>query len=118
MPSKADKIDAEVIERVFAVIQSRRDGDPKQSYVAKQFARGRAKIAQKIGEEAAETVIAAIQDDKREIVAESTDLLFHMLMLWADAGIKPTDVFAELARREGLSGITEKKQRKKFKKDM
>lgn len=118
MPSKAEKIGAEAIERVFAVIESRRGGDPKESYVAKQFARGRAKIAQKIGEEATETVIAAIQDDKREIIAESTDLLFHLLMLWADAGIKPADVYAELARREGLSGITEKKQRKKFKKDM
>ncbi len=118
MSSKAEKIDAEAIERVFAVIESRRGADSKESYVAKQFARGRAKIAQKIGEEASETVIAAIQDDKREIIAESTDLLFHLLMLWADAGIKPADVYAELARREGLSGITEKKQRKKFKKDM
>ena len=118
MPDKPKKIDSKVIQRVYKVIENRRDGDPKKSYVAKQFARGRAKIAQKIGEEAAETVIAAIQDDKREIVAESTDLLFHLLMLWADAGIKPGDIFEELARREGLSGITEKKQRKKFKKNM
>ena len=118
MSDNSDTIDSRVIERVYDVINSRRDGDPKESYVAKQFGKGRAKIAEKVGEEAVETVIAAIQDDKREIVAESTDLLFHMLMLWADAGVKPADVFSELARREGMSGITEKKQRKKFKKDM
>jgi phosphoribosyl-ATP pyrophosphohydrolase len=118
LSAKAEKIDSRVIERVFEVIESRRDGDRKQSYVAKQIKRGRAKLAQKLGEEAVETVIAAIRDDNREIVSESTDLLFHMMMLWADAGIKPADIFAELARREGLSGITEKKLRKKFKKDM
>jgi phosphoribosyl-ATP pyrophosphohydrolase len=114
----AREIDSQVIERVYEVIQDRRNGDPKESYVAKQFGKGRAKIAEKVGEEAIETVIAAIEDDKREIIAESTDLLFHMLMLWADAGVKPGDVYTELARREGMSGITEKKQRKKFKKEM
>jgi len=114
----SSKVNNQVIERVFEVIQDRRNGDPKESYVAKQFGKGRAKIAEKVGEEAVETVIAAIQDNKREIIAESTDLLFHLLMLWADAGVKPGDVYAELARREGMSGITEKKQRKKFKKEM
>ena len=114
----SNKIDSQVIERVYDVIQDRRHGDPGESYVAKQFSKGRAKIAEKIGEEAVETVIAAIQNDRREIIAESTDLLFHLLMLWADADVKPADVFAELARREGMSGLTEKKQRKKFKKDM
>jgi len=118
LSSKSDDKASDVIERVFETIESRRGGDPKTSYVAKQFDRGRAKIAQKIGEEATETVIAAMQKDKREIIAESTDLLFHLMMLWADAGVKPADVCEELARREGLSGITEKKERKKFKKDM
>ncbi len=116
--AKFETAGADTIERVFAVIESRRGGDAKTSYVAKQFGKGRAKIAEKIGEEAVETVIAAIHDDRREIIAESTDLIFHLMMLWADSGVKPVEVFGELARREGLSGITEKKSRKQFKKNM
>lgn len=116
--TQSETPDADVIERVYAVLKSRRGADPKKSYAAKQFAKGREKIAEKVGEEAVETVIAAVRNDKREIVSESTDLLFHLMMLWADAGIKPAEIFTELARREGMSGLTEKKQRRNFKKDM
>lgn len=101
----------EAIARVFKVIEGRRGADPETSYVAKLYARGTAKIAQKLGEEAVETVIAAVAGKKDAVVAESTDLLFHLMVLWADAGVVPDDVAAELARREGLSGIEEKKSR-------
>ncbi|MBW7835387.1 MAG: phosphoribosyl-ATP diphosphatase [Sphingomonadales bacterium] len=100
-----------VIERVFAVIESRRGADPETSYVAKLFHRGRGKIAQKLGEEAVETVIAGIDGKKQELIGESTDLLFHLMVLWANAGINPAEVAAELARREGISGLEEKKSR-------
>jgi phosphoribosyl-ATP pyrophosphohydrolase len=101
----------DVIARVFEVIEGRQGADPDTSYVAKLYARGRAKIAQKVGEEAVEAAIAAVQGEKAHVVAESADLLFHLMVLWADAGIKPSDIAAELARREGLSGIEEKKRR-------
>ena len=94
-----------------ATIRRRRDSDPTTSYTAKLFARGRAKIAQKVGEEAVETVIAALQDDRQELVAEATDLLFHLMVLLADAGLSLDDVRAEMVRREGVSGIDEKAAR-------
>ncbi|CUS45122.1 MAG: phosphoribosyl-ATP diphosphatase [Pseudomonadota bacterium] len=90
------------------VIRSRKGGDPGTSYVAKLFTRGRAKIAQKLGEEATETVIAAIRDDRAEITSEAADLIFHLLVLLADADVPLDDVRAELRRREGVSGIDEK----------
>jgi phosphoribosyl-ATP pyrophosphohydrolase len=94
-----------------ATIRSRRDGDPTTSYTAKLFARGRAKIAQKVGEEAVETVIAALQDDREELVSEATDLMFHLMVLLADAGLSLDDIRAEMVRREGVSGIDEKAAR-------
>ncbi len=94
--------DAAVLERLHAVILSRRDGDPAASRTAKLFAGGTAKIAQKVGEEATETVVAALAQGERELIAESADLLYHLLVLWADRGIAPADVFAELRRREGV----------------
>jgi phosphoribosyl-ATP pyrophosphohydrolase len=107
-----------VLARVFAVIESRRGGDAKKSHTAKLFAKGRQKIAQKVGEEAVETVIAATAGDRRGVVAESSDLLFHLMVLWAECGIEPEEIYAELARREGISGLIEKKQRRKFKRNM
>lgn len=103
--------DADVIERLYQVILSRRGGDPDMSYVAKRLAQGTEKIAQKTGEEAIETVIAATAGDPDAVVSESADLLFHLMILWADAGITPEQVFQELAKREGTSGIAEKKAR-------
>ena len=97
------------MERVYEVVKSRRGGDPKVSYSAKLFARGRGKIAQKLGEEAVETIIAALEGSSEEVVSESVDLLFHLLLLWVDVGVKPKEVWAELARREGFSGLDEKK---------
>lgn len=102
---------ADLLDTLEQTIRDRRLGDPATSYVAKLTARGRAKIAQKLGEEATEAVIAAIQDDRDELVKESADLLFHLLVLLADMGLGLDDVRAELARREGVSGIAEKAAR-------
>ena len=99
------------IDRLFATIESRKGGDPDKSYVAKLHGRGLNKIAEKLGEEAIETIVAAVAKDKAETVAESADLLFHLMVLWSAKGITPDEVFAELARREGVSGIDEKKGR-------
>lgn len=99
------------LDRLEHTIRQRRSADPSTSYVAKLTARGRAKIAQKVGEEAVETVIAAMADDRAETVKESADLLFHLLVLLADMGIALDDVRAELDRREGVSGLEEKAAR-------
>jgi phosphoribosyl-ATP pyrophosphohydrolase len=99
------------LDRLWEVIQSRRGADPQSSYTARLFSRGRAKIAQKLGEEAVETVIEGIGNNPRALVSESADLLYHLFVLWAAAGIAPADVAAELTRREGTSGLAEKRTR-------
>ena len=109
--SKNENTDA-VIARLFDTIASRGGGDASGSYTAKLLARGTDKIAQKLGEEAVETVIAAVTKDRDGTIGESADLIYHLLVLWADAGIHPEDVLAELERREGTSGIAEKASRK------
>ena len=103
---------SDVLDRLYKVVLERRKADPDKSYIAKRLQQGTAKIAQKVGEEAVETVIAAMRKDKKEINGESADLLFHWLMLLADAGIDPKDVMDELERREGISGLDEKANRK------
>jgi len=99
------------LDRLWQVIRVRRGADPQTSYTARLFARGRTKIAQKLGEEAVEAVIEGVRGDPAKLVGESADLLYHLLVLWADVGISPADVAAELARREGKSGIDEKRGR-------
>lgn len=106
-----DKDTDSVIARLYDVIADRKGGDAAASYTAKLFEKGTDKIAQKLGEEAVETVIAAVAKDRDGTVGESADLLYHLLVLWADAGIRPQDVLAELERREGTSGIAEKEAR-------
>jgi len=96
--------------RLEATIRSRQGADPASSYVASLFARGRGTQAQKLGEEAVELVIAATSDPAR-IVPEAADLVFHLAVLLADAGLSLTDVAAELERREGVSGHREKAER-------
>jgi len=107
--------DAETLDRLYKAILDRRGADPETSYTAKLFQRGRAKIAQKLGEEAVETVIEAMAGDRDKLAQESADLLYHLLVLWADAGLRPRDVYDVLAAREGTSGIAEKLSRKKGK---
>jgi phosphoribosyl-ATP pyrophosphohydrolase len=95
-----------------ATIAERLRADPGSSYVASLAAKGRAKIAQKVGEEAVETVIAAIADDRAGLVGEAADLVFHLTVLLHHAGLTLDDVRAELTRREGVSGLAEKAGRK------
>lgn len=102
----------DTLERLEAVIAARREASADSSYVASLFAKGRDKIAQKVGEEATETVIAALTGDHAKLTAEAADLLFHLMVLLAEAGVGIDEVFAELDRREGVSGITEKAGRK------
>lgn len=101
----------DTLERLYDVIAGRKGGDPAVSHTAKLFAKGRAKIAQKMGEEAVELAIAAVAETREDVISESADLVFHLLVLWADCGVTIDDVRAELRRREGQSGIEEKKAR-------
>jgi len=106
-------IDGGVLDGLFRVIDSRHGKSPKTSYTAKLLADGRGAIVRKLGEEATETIVAALDETEEEVVLESADLLYHLLVLWSEMGIHPDDVWAELQRREGLSGIAEKKSRGK-----
>jgi phosphoribosyl-ATP pyrophosphohydrolase len=102
----------DTLERLESVIAARRASSAEASYVASLFAKGREKIAQKVGEEATETVIAAVSGDPAKLTAEAADLLFHLMILLADGGVAVDDVLAELDRRDGISGIAEKAARK------
>jgi phosphoribosyl-ATP pyrophosphohydrolase len=104
--------DALVLDRLWRTIESRRrSGDVQASHSARLIARGTAKVAQKLGEEAVECVIEAALGNRAETILESADVLYHLLVVWVDAGIAPEDVWAELRRREGISGIAEKAAR-------
>lgn len=102
---------ATTLSRLEATIAARRTADPSTSYVAKLHARGLGKIAQKVGEEATETVIAALSGSADELTGEAADLLFHLLVLLGARDVSLAAVLAELDRREGVSGIAEKASR-------
>lgn len=99
------------LARLETTIAARRDADPASSYVARLNARGVEKIAQKLGEEATETVIAALVQDRDALVSEAADLLFHLMVLLGAKDVPLAAVLAELDRREGTSGIAEKAAR-------
>lgn len=99
---------ADVLERLSATIESRKGGDPAESYTAKLLSEGVDRAAKKFGEEAVETVIAAAMKDKDGLAAESADLIYHWLVLLAHAGVGLDDVAAWLESREGRSGLEEK----------
>jgi phosphoribosyl-ATP pyrophosphohydrolase len=101
-----------VLDRLYVVIDGRKGADPDTSYTARLFSRGRQQIAKKLGEEAVEALIEGIRGDKARLVGESADVLYHLLTLWAATNVKPRAIWAELARREGLSGLAEKASRK------
>lgn len=101
----------DTLARLEQTIAQRRDADPASSYVARLNAKGVGKIAQKLGEEATETVIAALTESREALVGEAADLLFHMIVLLDAKGVPLADVMAELDRREGVSGIAEKAAR-------
>jgi phosphoribosyl-ATP pyrophosphohydrolase len=101
----------DTLARLEATIAQRKGADPDSSYVAKLNARGLTKIAQKLGEEATETIIAALAEDRPALVGEAADLLFHLLVLLGAKDVPLAEVLAELDRREGTSGIAEKAAR-------
>ncbi|KAJ8904868.1 hypothetical protein NDN08_001382 [Rhodosorus marinus] len=103
--------DDHVLQTLYETIKSRKGADPSSSWTAKLFSKGRSKISQKVGEEGTEVVIAGIRDDKSELIKESADLLYHLEVLWADAGVEPDEVWDELRSRENTSGIAEKQSR-------
>lgn len=103
--------DYSIIDRLVKEIRKKRIADPKQSYIAKLFNKGRLKMSQKVGEEAVELVIEAVRDDRKKVVSESADLLLHMLVLWEEMGVEISEVLKELSDREGVSGLEEKANR-------
>ena len=100
-----------ILDRLYAVIDARKGADLQSSYTAKLLDEGPKKIGQKVGEEAVEAVIEGVSENRDGLTSESADLLYHLLVLWSAIGVKPEDVWAELARREGRSGIEEKARR-------
>lgn len=104
---------ATTLSALAVQLESRKNADPGSSYAASLYAKGRHKILQKLGEEAVETVLAGTGDETQPLVYEMADLWFHALVLLADAGLSPDDILAELARRQGVSGLAEKAARNK-----
>lgn len=101
----------DTLDKLAATIATRRGADPASSYVAKLLAAGAPLAARKLGEEAVETVVAALSGDRAELTSEAADLLFHLLVLLETRGVPLAEVLAELDRREGVSGIAEKAAR-------
>lgn len=104
---------ADVLDRLWSVVLERRSADPTVSHSARLLQRGTAKVAQKFGEEAVECLIEAVAGNRTALIGESADVLYHLLVMWVAAGVQPAEVWAELQRREGVSGITEKASRPK-----
>src|ERR1700686_5342406 len=99
---------SDTVRRLYEAVLARRGQDPPPSRTAKLLAAGRSKVAQKVGEEAVEVAIDAARNDPDAVILESADLIYHLVVLWAEMGIKPGDVWAEMARREKSQGIAEK----------
>lgn len=104
--------DSSILNRLAETIEARKSADSSNSYVAKLLTSGQDKILKKIAEEAAETIMASKDGNTAHLVYEIADLWFHCLVLLAHHGLKPEDVLHELERREGISGIEEKRSRK------
>jgi phosphoribosyl-ATP pyrophosphohydrolase len=105
--------DQNTLQELYATIAARKGADPETSYTAQLLSKGPGACAQKLGEEATETVVAALQDDREGLIHESADLLYHLLVLWALKDVTPADVFGALDARRGQSGLEEKASRKK-----
>jgi phosphoribosyl-ATP pyrophosphohydrolase len=99
---------SDTVRRLYEAVLARRGQDPTTSRTAKLLAAGRSKVAQKVGEEAVEVAIDAARNDPDAVILESADLIYHLVVLWVEMGIKPGDVWAEMARREKSQGIAEK----------
>ncbi|CAI3926429.1 Phosphoribosyl-ATP pyrophosphohydrolase (HisI2) (PDB:6J22) [Commensalibacter communis] len=105
------KISADILNQLYETILSRKNADPNTSYSAKLLAKGSKKTAEKFGEEAVECLIECATGNQKELITESADVLYHLLVMWVSAGVSPDDVWQELHRREGTSGIAEKAAR-------
>lgn len=108
----SETISQHVLDALFETVSSRKGADPETSYTAKLYAAGTEKISQKVGEEAVELALAAALENRDGIISESADLLYHLCVLWSNAGVDPAEIYARLAEREGLSGLAEKASRK------
>ncbi len=107
--AKNKKNDIEILNHLYDIIESRKKAKPDDSYTAQLYARGRGQIAKKVGEEGVEVAIALIEQSPKEIIEESADLLYHLFVLWAEGGVKPENVWAELKRRDGKAGLADRK---------
>jgi len=99
---------SEAVRRLYEAVLASRGKDPSTSKTAKLFAAGRSKMAQKLGEEAIEVAIDAAKDNRGAVISESADLIYHLVVLWAEMGIKPGEIWDEMVRREKSLGIAEK----------
>lgn len=104
-------IPADRLQELQALIARRRQAEAGTSYVASLFAKGKPKMARKVAEEALEVALAATTETREQVIAESADLVFHLLVLWEAEGVALEDILTELARREGVSGLEEKASR-------
>jgi phosphoribosyl-ATP pyrophosphohydrolase len=112
LPPASTGVSPKVIDRLWEVVLARRAADPAISHSARLLSRGTAKVAQKFGEEAVECIIEAVAGNKPALICESADVVYHLLVLWVSAGLHPSEIWAELERREGVSGIAEKSTRR------
>ncbi len=114
MSKKKDnsKTDAAILDRLYDVLVSRKGADPEKSYTAKMYAKGVTKIAQKVGEEGVETALAAVAQSREDLLDESADLIYMLLLLWAAKEVKPEEVYAVLDYRFGTPGIRDKDKAK------
>ena len=110
-PKIPGALSGEVLDRLWTVVMDRRSADPAHSHSARLLSRGKTKVAQKFGEEAVECLIEAVTGNNPALISESADVLYHLLVMWVAAGIEPADVWSELVRREGVSGVVEKASR-------
>ena len=101
-----------ILDHLYAVIEERRDKDPSESWTAKLLGKGLPKICQKLGEEATETIVAALAEGHEDLLEESADLLYHLLVLWAAKGVNPNEVYDVLHRRRVTADIKKKKKQK------
>ena len=106
-----EQLSRRFLDELFRVIKSRKGTDPESSYTAQLFEGGVEDIARKVGEESTEVIVAALRETPAHVVSESADLLYHLMVLWAEQDITPEDVFEELENRAGTSGVEEKAAR-------
>lgn len=104
--------DARVLDQLWGTVLTRSTANPNESHSARLLSRGTGKVAQKFGEEAVECVIEAVAKNRTALIGESADVLYHLIVLWIDAELRPEEVWSELKRREGMSGLAEKAARK------